>query len=279
METHWGSKAQSVAHILKQWNIAADSTVFIDDSPAELSEVRQAFPQLECLQFPHGNDQAIYQLLGRLRELFGKSTISEEDGSRIESMRNRRIEVERDPTDLLGCLQGQLDFECSKYPPDPRALELINKTNQFHLNGTRYTGGAWLSYLEQPETILLVVSYRDRFGSLGRIAVITGQLQGDTLHVENWAMSCRAFARGIEHRCLVELARRFTVKEIAFKFVPTYRNGPLQQFFSKLLGTTPIGFFVLSKDLALRCLESGDRTEHYREGEPLTSSTVLPSSV
>src|SRR6476646_3106115 len=35
MEVSWGPKSEAVARILKTWNVAADSVVFVDDSPME----------------------------------------------------------------------------------------------------------------------------------------------------------------------------------------------------------------------------------------------------
>lgn len=39
IEVHWNAKSGSVARILEAWNIAADSVIFVDDSPMELAEV------------------------------------------------------------------------------------------------------------------------------------------------------------------------------------------------------------------------------------------------
>ena len=44
----------------------------------------------------------------------------------------------------------------------------------------------------------MVVSYRDKFGPLGKIAVLQGVKNGDAARIETWVMSCRAFARRIE---------------------------------------------------------------------------------
>ena len=55
VEAHWKPKSASVARILKAWNVMPDSVVFIDDSPLELAEVRNAHPELDCRLFT-GND-------------------------------------------------------------------------------------------------------------------------------------------------------------------------------------------------------------------------------
>ena len=50
----------------------------------------------------------------------------------------------------------------------------MNKTNQFNLNGVRYTEAEWKSLSRRPGAFLATVSYEDRFGPLGRIAVLGG---------------------------------------------------------------------------------------------------------
>ena len=44
VEVHWNAKSGSVSRILEAWNIAADSVIFVDDSPMELAEVAAVHP-------------------------------------------------------------------------------------------------------------------------------------------------------------------------------------------------------------------------------------------
>lgn len=257
-EVHWGAKSESVARILDTWNIGADSVVFVDDSAMELAEVGNIFPELERIQFPCGNDQAIYEFLETLRDHFGKPTISEEDRIRLQSIRvgrsipEKMSGVDGDSNRFLEQVDGRIGLDFTKDPVHPRALELVNKTNQFNLNGKRYTAGEWLSHLQHSDTFLLVVSYQDRYGLLGKIAVITGRHAGSTLFVDNWVMSCRAFARRIEHECLGVLFDKFQAKQVCVNFSPTSRNGPIQDFFSEILGEVPKGPFQVSRQTFLR---------------------------
>jgi FkbH-like protein len=253
LEVAWGPKSQSVARILAAWNVGPDSVVFVDDSPMELAEVKARHPDVECLLFPRQDEQAIYALIEQLRALFGKDIISAEDSLRLDSLRSQgappRPAADGHGTSVF--LQGaeaQLTVSFRKEPLEPRALELINKTNQFNLHGRRYTEGAWQAYTRDPEVLLLQVSYKDKYGPLGTIAVITGRRRGATLAVENWVMSCRAFARRIEHRCTALLFEKFDVGELTFAFEPTPRNKPLQDYFAELMGRPPEAGFRLAKD-------------------------------
>ena len=250
LEVHWNAKSGSVERILQAWNIAADTVVFVDDSPMELAEVAAAHPGIECLLFPKADYAAGYALLRRLRDLFGKPRLSEEDAIRLESIRQgapfQQADGERTAEAFLQRADAAVTFDFSP-AGDPRALELVNKTNQFNLNGIRYTEADWESRLSRPGALRVVVGYRDKFGPLGKIAVLDGRHEGDTLFIDAWVMSCRAFSRRIEHRCLQTMFERYAVREIRFAFQPTPRNGPLQEFFTAIAGQPPAAPFALER--------------------------------
>jgi FkbH-like protein len=130
-----------------------------------------------------------------------------------------------------------------------RAFELVNKTNQFNLNGKRFSESEWSSYFSDPAAFLLIASYQDKYGPLGKIAVIMGKSGGHKLNVKAWVMSCRAFSRRIEHQCLNYLFATFEPDEIIFDYEATPRNRPLQDFFSELLGGPPRQEISLSREL------------------------------
>jgi FkbH-like protein len=251
MEIHWQAKSSSVERILRAWNISADSVVFVDDSPMELAEVAAAHPGIECIQFPGNDYTAGYEMLRRLRDLFGKQKLSAEDHIRLESIRQsakfQEAAGESSPESFLQEAKAvvHFDFEGTK---DGRALELVNKTNQFNLNGVRYAESDWASELTRPNAELIVTSYEDRFGLLGKIAVILGEIEGSTLHVRTWVMSCRAFARRIEYVCLRTCFERYGVREIKFDFVATEKNGPLREFLTGLTGQAPSGEVTLTQE-------------------------------
>jgi FkbH-like protein len=237
---HWGRKSESVHRILKTWNISSEDVVFIDDSPMEVAEVNDAFPTMECIVFPKDDDQAVLNLLKRLRTIFGKRHVTPEDSIRSKSI--RAAEASRESSMLSGGTLDdflrnanahiRLDFGNSN---DERAFELINKTNQFNLNGKRLTAVEWKDYLSDPAAFLMTVSYEDKYGPLGKIAALLGKVDQKTIRLDHWVMSCRAFSRRIEQQSLEQLFEKFDAEEIIFDYRATPRNGPLQEFFADLL--------------------------------------------
>jgi FkbH-like protein len=255
MEVRWGPKSAGIRRILQAWNIASDSVVFIDDSPMEIAEVQSAFPDMECIAFPNDPD-GITQLVSRLRDLFGKEFVSHEDFLRLDTIRSRWQATTPAPDtglsldDFLRDAESEITLTWSKNPADARPLELINKTNQFNLNGTRYSDAEWIGYLNDPNRRLLVVSYKDKYGQLGKISVLGIHAASDTeVVVDTWVMSCRAFSRRIEYRCLEQLFVITGKGEITFDFQLTSRNMPLQEFFAGLLGSPPTGRFKLPRSV------------------------------
>lgn len=235
---NWGPKSASVGRILEAWNIAADAVVFVDDSAMELDEVGRAHPGMTCLAFPGKDPAAVWELLGELRDLFGKPALTEEDRLRQSSIRAsaevREMTAEGGAPEYLRTLAGGIEIAWRVDAADPRPLELINKTNQFNLNGQRIGESEWQRLRERDDAIIAVVSYQDKFGPLGKVAVLIGSRAGEKVTVSHWVMSCRAFSRRIEHHMLNELFRRTGAAEIEFAFAPTAKNGPLREFFGAL---------------------------------------------
>jgi FkbH-like protein len=232
IEAHWKPKAESVERTLDAWNIAPESVVFVDDNPLELEQIKTAFPDMECVRFRKDDPS----FLSELRDHFGKRAILEEDLLRAGSLRTGR-DLRHAATNiatldtLLAGANAKIVFRWGKQP-DQRALELINKTNQFNLNGVRYTEADWKRFLSDPTTHMATVEYADRFGKLGKIAVIAGREQDGRFSVETWVMSCRAFSRRVEYQCLKVLLDRWD--SITLRLRRTDRNGPLQDFVTQI---------------------------------------------
>jgi FkbH-like protein len=237
IEAHWKPKSESVSRILKAWNIGADAVAFVDDNPMELTEVRAAHAGIECFLFPKDDPDAVLVLLERLRELFGKTFISEEDRIRSGSIR-AAAELQDAVSgslssyeEVLKQSEGRIHFHLGNKRSNNRAFELVSKTNQFNLNGRRYAETEWQSYFRQDGAFLLTLAYQDKFGPLGEIAALLGRkMPNRTLRIDTWVMSCRAFSRRIEYQCLRYLFANFDVEEIVFDWVATSRNGPLSDF-------------------------------------------------
>ena len=240
---NWGPKSATVSAILGAWNIGADAVVVVDDSRMELEEIRSVHPEIHCLEFTPKDPARCLLLLEQLSDLFGKPVTLDEDRLRSTSVRQRAIFEQQKPAQdmasFLSGLAGKVSFDGRKNPNDSRVLELINKTNQWNLNGLRISEGEWLRLLSQKDSFVLSVSYEDRYGSLGKIAVMAGVLTPEAIVVEHWVLSCRAFSRRIEDHMLRHL---FTSKllgpapraSVRLRYRRTDKNMPLREFLTRL---------------------------------------------
>jgi FkbH-like protein len=230
VEVSWHPKSQAVARILEAWNIGAGDVVFVDDSPMELGEVQEAFPDITVLQFEGGSPDSVSRLLADLRDLFWRDgAATEEDALRLDSLRARSaLEDARsgnqDEDAFLRSLSAEIVIDTGGGWREPRARELVQKTNQFNLNGLRRDEAEWQRLAERPGAVMATIAYTDKFGPLGTVSALTGVVSGNRLTVDTWVLSCRAFSRAIEFHVLDELARAYDVGEIAFEYAPTDRN-------------------------------------------------------
>jgi FkbH-like protein len=277
----WGPKSVHVGEILRTWNIGPDSVVFVDDSSMELDEVRTAFPSMTCLQFPSKKPAAAVALFAQLRDLFGKSAVNQEDTLRQASIRAgeefRESAATVDSAEFLRSLQGRVTFDTRNASGNRRLLELVNKTNQFNLNGARVSEGEWLRLLADPAAFAVGISYEDKFGPLGIIGVVAGKQAAGRMEVSSWVMSCRAFSRRIEFHTLQHLFEASDVESLALAFRATERNQPLQEFLQSIgLNTSSGGAeLILTRDeFSDARHELPHRVSSSREPLPETVGTV-----
>ncbi len=243
LQAGWGPKSQAIERILETWNVSSASVVFVDDSPLDLDEARAALPGLETMLFP-ADDDDLPAFLTRLRELFGKQVASSEDELRLASVRagsSYRRDAARAGAaadEFLAQVSGCVEFSCAEARL-LRALELINKTSQFNLNGVRLTERELQRALDERGMQQLSASYADRYGPLGMIAALLLERRESDLVIRAWVMSCRALSRRIEHHCLRFVFDAFAIDRVTIDYQPTDRNAPFREFLVSLLDAAP----------------------------------------
>ena len=182
--------------------------------------------------------------LDNLARDFPRDTITEEDRRRTELYRRRldgMAPVDAKGADLEGFLASlsmRLVVHDRSHGDRTRAEQLINKTNQFNVNGIRRSSEEIQAILARGGR-LYAAELGDRSGSHGEVFVILIDTGGDVLSM---VMSCRVFQRRLEFAALCWLAERgVTVKRIRFE--ATERNLPARTFLeSQGFGAPEAGF-------------------------------------
>ena len=240
----WGPKSAAVTSILEAWNIGAGDVVFVDDNLLELAEVEATHPGITTKRFTPEDPDAVAVLLTELQGAFWREGTTAEDELRVASLKAAtEVAAARagatDEAGFLADLQATITIGAEGWRL-PRALELVNKTNQFNLNGRRLDEVAWEALGQRKGGVTWTLGYGDRFGPLGVVGVVAGVVEEGCLTIDCWVLSCRAFSRGIEHHVLTQLLARDDVEEVVFDFEPTERNAVLARFLSSVgLGGDP----------------------------------------
>ncbi len=226
----YGAKSAQIEALARQLDLGLDAFAFVDDNPVELAEVGQRLPSVHCVPFPAGEDE-LPPFFDRLASLFARPQITDEDRSRTELYRRRLKGMAPENTkgaDLTAFLRGlEMVLTVSDHSRGnrQRAVQLINKTNQFNLNGRRLEDDEVAEVLEGGGC-LFTAHLADHYGSHGEILACL--IDGEGI-VRSLVMSCRVLERRVEHAFLAWLAGQPQPPR-ALDFRPTERNEPLRRF-------------------------------------------------
>jgi FkbH-like protein len=237
---NWENKVDNLRAIAERLNIALDALVFVDDNPVERDIVRHYLPQVEVVEIPE--DPAFFVPALAASGLFETASFSIEDRTRGRYYaENARRAAARDTfvdIDLyLESLEMTARVGCVDPLHLPRMAQLINKSNQFHLTGTRYSEPEIAALAERPGCFVRYFRLQDRFGDNGLIACVVLRRQDDALHVDTWVMSCRVLGRSVEEFIVSEIgaiALANGCARIVGRYVRSPRNGLVAQLYERL---------------------------------------------
>ncbi len=137
---------------------------------------------------------------------------------------------------------AELDMTIAIAEPTPaqlaRVAQLTQRTNQFNCTTLRRTE-AEIQQLMQAGVECRAVTVRDRFGDYGLVGLMLFAVDGATLPVDTFLLSCRVLGRGVEHhmvRYLAQYAQERALETIHFNYVPTPKNRPAFNFLEAVAG-------------------------------------------
>jgi FkbH-like protein len=226
----YGAKSAEISKLVERLNLGLGSVVFVDDNPVEIAEVQNALPQVECITFPDRNSEfaAFFEKLGFL---FRRETITEDDRFRparykkmLENLSVSDVAaVELD--DFLLTMEMRLTVFDRSRGDWARALQLLNKTNQFNLNGRRWSEEEIVNIVRNGGTIFSG-ALSDNSGQHGEVVVCVIDAHNV---IQGLVMSCRVFQRKIESAFLGEILRRMP-ELVSMNYARTDRNQPFSNF-------------------------------------------------
>ncbi|WP_196159543.1 HAD-IIIC family phosphatase [Reinekea sp. G2M2-21] len=227
---NYEAKSAQIASLATKLNLGLESFVFVDDNPLEIAEVQKALPEVTSLLFSADKDSYV-SLLRVLNSLFPAEAFSEEDANRTELYQaklNSDLAVQcagSELGDFLNSLEMQLSIRPVTDSLADRAFQLLNKSNQFNLNGLRITEDAKHKILND-NLVVFTGSLSDKFGRHGE--VITAVVDRDC--ITYLAMSCRVLNRTVEHAFISAIMQHLDINSIKMNYLETERNTPMQKF-------------------------------------------------
>ena len=239
VRVNWNDKAANLAAIAEELNLGIESLVFVDDNPFELERAKSAHPRITCLQAPR-ETWNLPAMLPTTASLDRLSLTAEDTAKAAMYAQQRERKALSDRTASLDDYLRQLDLHLAieQFSVDrhlARAVQLLQKTNQFNLTTRRYDESK-IRDLQQAGATIHVASLRDRFGDYGRIglSVVVFEPEGPVLDV--FLMSCRALGRKAESVFLDFLKRRLRslgLQQLRARFIPSGRNQMCADFLTQ----------------------------------------------
>ncbi|WP_214103100.1 HAD-IIIC family phosphatase [Acrocarpospora catenulata] len=239
VRANWRPKHENLAELARDLNLGVDSFVFADDSPFECGLVRRELPGVAVVQV---SGEPALHVEALLRDgWFDVPRLTAEDLARPARYREEHARQSfLESFDSLEAYLRELDIEVRVAPAEPAQLARVSqitlRTNQFNLTTRRLPPAEVRALTEDPDARVLTIASADRFGDNGLVGAVLLRRDGDVLRVENFLLSCRVFARGIEQAVLGAVlahARGSGVREVRAGYRRTAKNGKVADFYPR----------------------------------------------
>jgi FkbH-like protein len=241
-QVSWEPKSKTIAAMAAELNLGPDSVVFIDDSAMELAEVEAGLPGIATLAMPADPESWLDVILrsGKLDRLPPTEADQVRAVSYQDEAQRKRAKGSMSTQEFLQSLQLHVDIAQPDRGDLPRIAQLVAKTNQFTLGGTRHSESELALLLRQPRYSARIVSASDRFGAYGVIGAFLvdnspddKRLPGGVGLLDTFVLSCRAMGRGIE-AAMVAAALEIVNGKLWAAVRETPKNVPGREFFTTL---------------------------------------------
>ncbi len=237
VRVNWLPKPDNIADIAKALDLGIDSFVFIDDNPVERALVAATLPEVAVPEFPARiEDLPTWFAREIVPRYFGKHAISEEDRNKTAQYRANEVRHDLASRLDLDTFLAELGIECILHVDSPdlvqRAAQMTQKTNQFNLATRRYQIPDIQRLVESPDHAVILLDYKDRFGSEGTVGLAIVDLAAG--RILDFLMSCRVIGRKVEDRILdkaIELCRARGHAKLVGEYIPTRKNGLVAGFY------------------------------------------------
>ncbi|WP_188066254.1 HAD-IIIC family phosphatase [Brevibacillus brevis] len=233
---NWKDKAENIAEMVNELNIGLQSVVFLDDNPTERERVKQAFPEIYTPDLPE--DYTAYPTFIRMLDCFETIEITREDRVRTEMYQKeseRKISLSN--ASSIDDWLKSLDISVKVLPLEKnlltRAVQLLNKTNQFNMATNRYTEDEYWNWSSFNQNQVYVFQVQDKFGDSGITALISFSVSNNQAEIVDFVMSCRVMGKKIEEALLFNVMskiKKMNIDSVRARYQKTDKNQPFFDF-------------------------------------------------
>jgi len=237
---NWEDKAKNIVDIANELNLGMQSVVFLDNSPFERARIQEVLPEVLVPELP--KDPTDYNtFLSKLR-CFDTTHITGEDKVKTnlyksESERTKLKQQLKSLPDWIKTLNLTIEIESIKNENIPRAVQLLNKTNQMNLSTRRLNEHEFNNWVQIHSNILWTARAADKFGDYGIIGILSISIKDNVATLVDFILSCRVVGRYIEETMiefLKEFCQKNNVNKIKGKYKKTEKNSLCYNFLNKL---------------------------------------------
>ena len=257
---NWKPKSENIKALAKELNLFPDSFRFIDDNPIEINEVSQSL-DVFCITMPQnlkeyqnhwGFDIDEHQIItetDKNRNAF-YSQVKNKAQSAIKNM--DRLDYLRSEEFGQSIIVNRLEVE-EDIRTIERASQLSGKTNQFNLfpEAKKLEVNEIYLIINDETRDIFIGRMKDKMSSEDITAVVVTSLGTNSINIDSFFLSCRAFDRGMEYELLKHITQFALDKNkeyIEINFKRSQKNNPASNFLNVLSGEkNPISKFLLDK--------------------------------
>lgn len=237
----WNPKHENIKKMAAELNLGLDAFVFLDDNEAEQKAVEIHLPEVAVAEFPAD----VSMLPDVIRQIYEKYfwiwKVTVEDAERTRQYREERERrSDRDTAatyeDYLKSLGTKIRLASLGPELKERAVQLMNKTNQFNVCTLRMDELELDRYLNQGDGHLIMAEVADKYGNNGWVAEFLYHVEGDTAVVDNFLMSCRVMGRMVEDAILGAVFENLAaqgLKRVCASYKKTAKNRPVESLWDK----------------------------------------------
>ena len=217
----WKLKADSIVDAANRFHIDTADMLFVDDNWGEINHVQQSLPNTHTLI---ADKNLTYKL--NLYPLLERYTQTQEDALRAydiqSNLKRETLKASLRAEDYFKQLEMELTYKLDAPHTFERAIQLLNKTNQFIFAFQRYR----LENLA-PWQHILTVGLKDKLSDSGIIGAVVASKQDNVLKIHEVVISCRALGREIED-VLLDSAFQFLSKKLGTSqgLLIDFKTGP-----------------------------------------------------